>query len=493
LKKLGIILYISFIISLIVVPFAFCQSIESLINQSEPATNSKNPAVSSSLSEKGPADTGNEAYAIQIGTFRLENDANKQVIELKNQGLKPYIFQSVNSKGQTIFAVRIGNFGSIDEAKASLAKIKEKIDIPVFITKYNSLEPVTAKSAPTAVAAKTEKTPAPPPESITRQAHENGEKSIDKRLKSLEEQIRKLKEEADLRRKLSASAEEKKASETSEDILEAAGREYTLTREGNLKFSYSLSYSYSNYDALRAATRVEEVANHTISNSFSVSYGLKDNFNISTGIPFVYKYTNVGTVNSRDTTGIGDLSFNWSWQPVKPSAKIPTIIVNGGFVIPSGRSPYDINVEKDLSTGSGIYSTNLGISLSRVTDPVVVFTSLSASYPFSVTDINQKRTEGILDKVDPGMGIGFGCGMGYSLSYRLYINMSFSYSYNFETKYYYKNAPSAKSGTYTSASLRLGVGYKYSPAQNLNFSLGIPLTSNNGFSFSFSTPIEFKM
>lgn len=516
MKKPGLIIFVSALICLFGVQPAFCQSIKSVIDQADTHVSGKSnqsitpghnvsalPAASSPDDNHEVKSAKNAAtsqtsvsYALQIGTFILENDANAQVIELKKKGIEPYIFQSINSKGRTVFAVRAGNFHSIDNAKKALADLKTKIDFPVFIAKYDSLAPISGSETKIAAASSPGAgTNAEKTKNIAESFAPSAapEKSINDRLKAMEEEIQQLKDEAAIRKKLSATAKEQEASNASKDILEAAGREYTLTKEGNLRFSYGLSYSYSNYDAIRAASRVEEVANHTISNSFSISYGLKDNFNLSTGIPFVYKYTHVGTVNSKSTTGLGDLHLDWSWQPVKPSDRIPTIIVNGGFGIPSGRSPYDINVDKDLSTGSGIYSTSLGLSVSRVTDPVVVFTSFSASYPFSVTGINQRRTEGILEKVDPGMGLGMACGMGYSLSYRLYLNMSFSYSYSFETTYFYQNAPAARSGTAASARLSLGVGYKYSPRQNLNFSLSIPITSNNGFSFSFSTPIEFEM
>jgi len=481
---------------MVFVTTGFCQSIEDIIDQSATKPDSRKNIAGTQLPVPVNPDeniTSNApvTYALQLGTFILENDANKQVIELKQKGFEPYIFQSVNSKNQTLFTVRIGNYGSAEEAQKALSKLAPKLDYPIFISRYDSLLPVGKKAGTTVAGSKTNTAEKVSPAIVSSTA--GSDKSVEDRLKSLEKEIRRLQDEADIRQKLSATANEKKASESSEDILESAGLEYTLTREGNLRFSYGLSYSYSNYDVIRAGSRVEDSSNHTISNSFAISYGLKDNFNLSTSVPFVYKYYHIGTVDSKSTTGIGDMSLNWSWQPIKPTPVLPTIIVNGGFRIPSGRSPYEINVDEDMSTGSGIYSTSLGVSLSRVSDPVVVFSSFSASYPFSVTGINQKRTEGVLQKVNPGMGLGLGCGMGYSLSYRLYLNMSFSYSYSFETEYFYENASPAKSGTSTSASIGLGVGYKYSPRQNLNFSIGIPLTNKTGFSVSFSTPIEFEM
>jgi hypothetical protein len=225
----------------------------------------------------------------------------------------------------------------------------------------------------------------------------------------------------------------------------------------------------------------------------TVSYGLKNNLTVGVGIPFVYKYHKVGTIESLDTTDFGDLGLSWQFQPMKSDSDLPSIILNGSFGIPVGRNPYEIQVGEELSTSSGIYNSSLGVSVSQVSDPVVVFSSLSVSYPFATQSINQKRSEGILDEVDPGMGIGAAVGLGYALSYKLNLNLSFSYSYSFETTYKYENAPDAKSGTSTGASMNIGTGYKLSQNQNINFSIGIPITSSRSFSLSLSTPIDFAL
>lgn len=494
LKKLIVFILIGAIFGFCLPPAGFCASIKDIIQNAD--TNPQAASTSTHKSATASTAAAPADYCLQLGTFMLESDANKQVIELKEKGFEPYIFQTVNSKNQTVFAVRIGDYKTYDDAAAALQKVENKVQVPVFVTHYNSLAPVSKSEAAQASSAPATTSPAAStsaPSQPQTSSQAIASKSVEQQLKDLQEEVQQLKDEAAVRKKLAATKEEAEKSKSASDILESAGREYTLTTEGNLRFSYGLSYNYSNYDAIRASTRVEQVANHTISNSFHVSYGLKDNFSIDTGIPFVYKYNNVGTVQSKSTTGIGDLTIGWQWQPLKTSATLPTIIVNGGFTIPSGRSPYEIQPGEDLSTGSGFYGTNLGVSVSRVTDPVVVFSSFSASYLLPLKDIGQVRTEGTLEKVDPGMGLGAAVGMGYSLSYRLYLTMSFSYSYSFDTKYYYLNAPMAKSGKSTTGSLHMGVGYKFSARQNLNFNLGIPLNTNNGFSVSFSTPIEFNL
>ncbi len=450
--------------------------------------------------EKGP-------FALQVGTFLNESGAEKKIIELKNKGYDPYIFQSLNSRNQTVYAVRIGRYEDYQSAVSEASKLQTELNLSSKVANYESLETIEPSQAIPAAGfaiddtefkpstqARADAADANPIYEPSLEPENDGPptlESLQRKINSLESTINLLKDESEVRKQLQVTEEEAKGEE--EDILEAAGSEYTLTNAGNIQFSYGLSYSYNEYDAIRESVKVEDVADHTISNSFSVSYGIRDNLSVGLGIPFVYAYSRVGTVDSRDVTDLGDLGLNWQLQPFKTSSEMPSLIVNGGFTIPVGRDPYEIQVGEELSTGSGIYSTSLGLSVSQVSDPVVVFSSFSFNLPLTVDDINQKRNEGILMEVDPGNSMGLSAGMGYALSYKLNLNVSFGYSYAFETKYLYKNAPSAVSGTSAAANMSLGVGYKISRTQNLNFRLGIPITESREFNFGFSTPIEFEL
>ena len=475
----------------------FCATIDEIINDS-PTRPSDN--------------THTTYYAIQIGVFSEQKDADNLIFDLKEKGYNPYIFQSVNSKGQTVYSTRIGKFDNYQTAASELTKFETSMRTLALITYYDSLKPVSSPDNSASDKTESIKTPSSSekpssvfsekPSSVFNddliQSNESDEIFESKNLQilfdkinSLESEVNRLRDESDVRSQLTITEDE--AATEEEDILEAAGREYTLTNAGNIEFSMGVSYAYSEYDAIKAASRVEDVADHTISTRLGVFYGLKDNVSLGVGIPFVYKYHKVGTQSSLETTDIGDLSLSWQLQPLKSSGDLPSIIVNGSFTIPVGRSPYEIAPGEELSTSGGLYSTGLGVSISQVSDPVVVFSSLNLNYSLPLTDINQKRDEGVLDEVDPGLGIGISTGMGYALSYKLNLNVSFSYSYSFESTYKYLNAPDATSGVGVSSTLGLGVGYKWNRDINLNFNIGIPLTNSRSFSFGFYTPIEFEL
>lgn len=507
MRKLIIFLFCFGSITGLALNSGFCQSIEDILNNSSldspPAEDSADQSVDAAGDSAGSEATKSQ-FSIQFGVFKSQGAADQQLIELKTEALDPYIFQSTKENGQTVYAVRIGRFDSYAEAKEKQAEVENSVNIPSLIARYDSLS-IAAPAGPedesiqmaeksdirqqeTTEADRTEsgELPALPEEGSA------GEESLMERINRLEAELNQMKQAEKVRENLGMT--EAEAREEEEDILEAVEEEvYTLTGEGNLRFSYGFGYSYSEYNAIKESVRVEDVANHTIRNSFSTSYGVKDNLTLGTSIPFVYKYHRVGTVGSKEQTDLGDLSLNWRYQPIKSRGDKATYIVNGGFNVPVGRSPYEIDAGEELSTSSGIYSTRLGVSVSKTTDPVVVFSSFSTTYRLPVEDIGQKRGGRILDEVDPGMGFGIGAGLGYALSYKLNLNLSFSYSYSFETKYHYKNSESSESGTSASASMSLGVGYRLTPKQNLNFRFGIPITRSGSFSFSLSTPIEFKL
>lgn len=502
LKNLLILIIFGFL-SISLLPAGYCDdTISQILENSTPNANSQGNSNSFDHSIIESNMNSMDSYVIQVGIFSNTDNADKEIIELKQNGFDPYIYQTINSKGQTLYSVRIGTFKSFSEASEQLERISGKLRQAAMITKYNSLEPASGTGTTSVVpsdnavtkAAASNKVPVSKAQADETIDETHGTVTLEKlqeKMISLQNEVEQLKGEAEVRQKLTVSEEE--AKRTEENILQGAGGQYTLTQQGNIKFSYGLSYVYDRYDAVRASTRIEDVATHTITNSIEAEYGLKDNFSASTTIPFVYSYYKVGTIQEETVTDFGDLGLNWKVQPLKSTKNYPTIIAFGGFSVPIGRNPYEIQYGEELSTSSGIYSTNVGVSVSQTSDPVVVFGSLNLNYPFGTQDINQKRPEGTLIEVDPGIGIGASVGMAYALSYKLSLNTSFGYSYAFSTDYRYLNAPAAESGDSTSASMNIGAGYSFTRKSNLYFTVGIPLTTPGSFSISFSTPIQFQL
>ena len=314
--------------------------------------------------------------------------------------------------------------------------------------------------------------------------------NLDQQVQYLRKEIQKIRSENEARKKLEIPEEEK--GQTIDDILSAAGRQYTLLKQGTVGLSYSLGYSYFSSDAISESTTIERRSNHNLTNTITAEYALFNNLTLSAGIPFVYKYNRVGTSSAQDVTELGDISLGLSTQPLKAGGSMPPLIFSLGLSLPTGESPYEINQSETLSTGSGYYSVSGGFSLSKVIDPLVAFGSLNYSYGIKQSvDQYWSKTQ-TLTEVEPGGSLGLSMGFGYALSYQASLNMSTQLSYSFGSKYTINDTQTYKSGSNLSGTFNVGTGWRVTQSRSIYVSLGIGLTNNDAdFSLGFRVPFEF--
>lgn len=319
------------------------------------------------------------------------------------------------------------------------------------------------------------------------------------RIEALESELKELREQQEVRNGLIPTEEEKVAEE--KDILSAAGRQYTLLPDNTLGIEYDLQYKYYSLDTLKGIddlVAVEQRAKHTLTNSLFIEYAMKDNLTLNLNLPFVYKYDEVnigGDVDDIDETDFGDISVGFQYQPLEISEKFPTLIILGRITFPTGRSPYDINVESELSTGDGFYSATAGASLSKTIDPVVAYGTLTYTYNHKEDGLNQNRPGGlVLDEVEPGDQISMSVGLGYALSYNISLNFSYAYSYQFDTKYHWEEIGKTESGSSTGSLLGIGAGITLASGQSIHLKFNIGLTDEDpDFLTSVRVPFEFLL
>lgn len=326
-------------------------------------------------------------------------------------------------------------------------------------------------------------------------SRDDSPKSLEQELQELKQEVQRIRSENEARKRLEVPEEEK--GKSVEDILSAAGRQYTLLKKGTVGLSYTFGYAYYSGEVISITdvTTVERRSNHNLTNTITAEYAIWDNLSISTGIPFIYKYNRVGTSDSQDATDLGDISVSFQAQPFKSGGKIPTAILSAGVNFPTGSSPYKVDPAKTLPTGSGLYSFSAGLSLSKVLDPLVAFGNLSYNYSLPEEGLSQKwGKSNVLTKVDPGSSIGLALGFGYSLSYQASLNLSAQFNYTFSNKYTLNNNTVSESGDSVSSSFNVGTGWRITPTRSIYAGLGIGLTNNDpDMSFSIRLPFEFKI
>lgn len=283
-----------------------------------------------------------------------------------------------------------------------------------------------------------------------------------------------------------------------QEVFTSNERQYSLIKRGVFSAYYDLDYTYYRDTRIDLALadnssqlnrlRIEEDANHTLTNSFTVQYGVLDNLTLSATVPFVAKSEIV-----RDTTaaGLGDISLGARWEPFPLKQGRLPLVLFGNLSTKTGDSPYEIGLD-ELSTGKGYYSVGVGASTRKYIDPVVLFASASANYGFKETGLNQARGSRTLTSFDPGISGGFSFGFAYSFNYDVSLTMSYQQSFNMDAEFQFEKGEAYKSPDQSSAMLSFALGVRVSPETIVNGTVGIGLTEDApDVSLGLSFPLDF--
>lgn len=301
------------------------------------------------------------------------------------------------------------------------------------------------------------------------------------------------------REALTKKADDASTEKNLEEVFQASENNYSLLKKGKVGLNFEVDYSFYRDSRIDIAVdgnssnitrfRIEEDAQHTLGNTFELTYGVWDNLTFSASLPLVYKFD---SQSSLDTTGLGDIAIGVRWQPVPLKRGLPTSTLFASLSTASGDSPYEINRQTDLSTGKGYYSLSGGASVSKVADPVVLFASASYSMSAKASDLNQAQGSRVLTSVEPGDSIGFSMGLAYALNYDVSITSSFQQSYGFESLYSFSNGDNVYTADQVSASVNFSLGLRTNPKRIVNMNMGFGLTEDSSdVTLGFSMPIDF--
>ena len=282
-----------------------------------------------------------------------------------------------------------------------------------------------------------------------------------------------------------------------QEVFTSNERQYSLIKKGVYSSYYDVDYTYYRDSRLDLATsdstsslarlRVEEDANHTLTNTFTVQYGFLDNVTLSASLPLVAKKD---LLSDQTAAGLGDINFGARWEPFPLKQGRLPLVLFGSLSTKTGDSPYDIGID-ELSTGKGYYSVGFGASTRKYIDPVVLFTSVSANYGLKETGLNQLRGSRVLESFDPGLSGGFAFGFAYSFNYDVSLTMSYQQSFNTGAKFYFTEGESFQSADQSSSTLSFALGVRVSPETIVNGTVGIGLTEDApDVSLGLSFPLD---
>jgi hypothetical protein len=281
--------------------------------------------------------------------------------------------------------------------------------------------------------------------------------------------------------------------------LTASDKQYSLLKQGKYMVTYDLTYMYVGQQQINAnwtdstltLFKIENTRSHTITNTFSVDYGLRDNITGNITLPFVSKYSE-STDFSGMVHGMGDVQFGARWQPFEMRRDAPSFTTSATVRLPTGRSPFRSIDGQNLATGSGTAGLTLGVNASKIIDPIALFGSASLGLNMPARHLSQVNNGLTLTSVAPGPTVGFGGGFAYALSYDVSTTMALQESLSFPTKLTFDNGTSSRTAVQTTSVFNLGLGIRTAPQHTINIVLGFGLTSDSpDFTLGMNMPLDF--
>jgi len=272
------------------------------------------------------------------------------------------------------------------------------------------------------------------------------------------------------------------------DTLTAVDKQYSMIHKGKIQLNYELGYAYIgqekiNTDLSSGNATLFSITNsnsHTFTNTLLLDYGLLNNLTANVTMPFISRYSDVSGYSGVSNT-IGDLSLGARWQPSEVKRDEVSYTLTGAARIATGTSPFKVDVDKGLATGSGINSFTIGANMTKIVDPVALFASVNAGYGLKVKHLNQQLYGATLREVKPGASFGFGLGFAYALSYKITTSFSFQEMISARSTLTLQDARDvlSKAQTQTQAAgiLSIGAGYRINPKTTVNVTVGAGLTA----------------
>lgn len=281
--------------------------------------------------------------------------------------------------------------------------------------------------------------------------------------------------------------------------LTAVDKQYSLIKRGKVQATYDFSYSYIGQEKINADLssgtltlfNIENDSSHTITNTVSVDYGVRDNLTASVTLPLVSKYSENPAFDGLSHS-LGDIGIGVRVQPFEVRRGQPMLTFTSNLRLPTGKNPFKIDANQNLATGSGYPTLSAGMNVNHIVDPVALFGSLSLAISGDAKDLNQIRGSRILTRVEPGPSLSFGLGFAYALSYGISTSFSLQETISRGTKLRFADGSTAKTKTQTSGVLNFGLGYRISPKTTINITAGIGLTNDSpDFTLGVSVPLSF--
>lgn len=239
----------------------------------------------------------------------------------------------------------------------------------------------------------------------------------------------------------------------------------------------------------------EDVEKDMLMPFINLRLGILDRLQGDLKIPWVYRRDktaykeDTSTIEKRSSSeDIGDIEGGLYFHILRDSKYFPDIVFNLRGKSRTGKDPYGLQTDEsghltEYPTGSGHYSISGGFTVSKSSDPAVLFGSVNYFYNFA------RDAGGSYGNVKPGDSIEYGLGMAFALNEKLSTSLYYQQRFYFKTE---QNDINVIGTDYNVANLYFGVNHLISDRISINFSVGVGLTDDSpDVTAEIRLPIKF--
>jgi hypothetical protein len=229
----------------------------------------------------------------------------------------------------------------------------------------------------------------------------------------------------------------------------------------------------------------------TLITTLGARYGLTNRLELEARVPALYRWDRIEVAQQRDEgivrtialkeRDIGDIEFALRYQLNRPRGQNPIWVANLRVKSDTGKSPFEVGFDEfgvatGLSTGSGFWAVQPGISMLLPSDPAVIFASLGYLYHIP-RDIDREVGGAFIGRVDPGDAVSGNLGFGFALNPRFSFSMGYRHSYIMPSTQEIGGSEE-RSNRAQVGSFTFGMSYRLSPRQSVNFGFEFGATAD---------------
>ena len=229
----------------------------------------------------------------------------------------------------------------------------------------------------------------------------------------------------------------------------------------------------------------------TLITTLAARYGLTNRLEVEARAPALYRWDRIEVAQQRDEgivrtialkeRDIGDVEFALRYQLNRPRGQRPIWVANLRVKSDTGKSPFEVTYDEfgvatGLSTGSGFWAVQPGVSMLLPSDPAVIFGSLGYLYHIP-RNIDRTIGGAFIGRVDPGDAISGNLGFGFALNPRFSFSMGYRHSYIFPSSQEIGDSVE-RSNRAQVGSFTFGMSYRLTPRQSVNFGFEFGATAD---------------